>query len=245
MSLEEDKLKLEIAELRQKARWEPFRSWITMIGVAVLFLGLGVERCSEVERRNFEVSLQLHESKIGEMTRIAAETARLCERTATVVRENKRIRVFGKGMANTLKQMISKISAPMDSEDAWMIKQVLVELENYEEAFATELDDYQYWVEAVELEALWKHKASSPAPSFSLYFGKDLQVKWPSVAETTKSALTDTFSLNVTEASSPNSTLDIDDIIGTCLGFITLLESKIYDKRRDFCEHHGNRGTAC
>lgn len=93
-----------------------------MIGVVVLVLGLGVERYSEVERRNFELNLQLHESKIGEMTRIATETARLCERSATVVREAKRIRVFGGGMVASLKEMISEIRAPVDSEDAKLIK---------------------------------------------------------------------------------------------------------------------------
>ena len=227
MSLEQDKLRLEINELRQKLRWGPVRTWVTAIGVVVLLCGLAVERWNEADRRNFEIRLQLHQFNVAEMTRIASETSGLCQRTASVLREHATIRTFGSLLIGTLRDEISEIKVPINSDKKELIEQVILELEKYEKAFSTELDDYRNWVEGIELAALWEQRKTTPAPSFSLYFGEDLARQWPAIASTIEEEVKGAYAIFA------NWEYD-ENIVPTCWKFITKLETRIYNQHLDY-----------
>ena len=240
MSLENEKLKLEIAELQKKVRWGPVQSWVAMIGIVVVGIGLVVERYDKFEQRNFDLSLQLHKLKIDEMTRILAETAALCGRTGSVIQERKTIRVFAGLMIDTLQEKIPSIELPVNDEDKRVIEEILEHLEEYERSFSTASKELGYWSEAIEVEAEWKLKRSSPSPDFSIYYGDDLKKKWSSVVEQNTNALSNSFSLT-------NGGFDPDDdFIELCTEFIAKLKIKISDQHRSFCDSNKRVGeVAC
>ena len=232
---ERQKLELEIAELRQKLRWEPLRSIATFAGVAVVLAGLGLERCALQEQRSFDLALRQHQARLGEMRAITSDVSTLCAETLSVLLAKTTQRVTAPLMGATLRDTVRDIAKSADAEDRAVIEGIVAELERLQQALTSELGDYRLWTEAIRLQGAWTARQNSPAPGFTLYFPDALLPEWQEVAARMDEMISGQFGI-----------LDSGDVavsVDPCLTFVGSLEAGIVAEERAFCE--ANAREAC
>ena len=228
MSFESEKLKLEIAELTQKLRWTPIRVVATTVGVILLFVGLAIERYSQLDQRNFRLALQVHESRIDEMVRTTAEISSLCEQSISLVRTHAQAKVFVGPMLNTLEHYLLRFADSSSISERAHIDQTLKALRKYMKVILS--DDTDHWTEAIKLQALWEQGESHPDPNFALHFGTDIETKWKDVASNTWNAINEAFAFYGTNG-------DINPV-ESCVELVSQMKTKIFQERQQFCEAH-------
>lgn len=235
---ERDKTQLEIAELRQKLRWEPIRSIATFLGVAVVIVGLGVERCNQDSERRFEVVLKHQTESMGQMTKIISDVESLCRRTYSVIRANEVTLVTSKAVTETLRDRLIE-ATKTDDGLSLQREAVIAELSSLEERIVNEFDELRYWKDAVDLEGEWLTRENAPTPDFELQFGAELLSEWSDVHAKVDSALKNSFGIF------GSATPDYEGLAETCNGFLKKLNTALNAKATEFCETYASRGPLC
>ena len=221
------KLDLEIAELRQKLKWEPLKSTATFLGVFVVLFGLAVERFNLQSQRSFEIKQNAHTQRISAMSKISYDVSVLCQETFRVIRGHDRIRIFGSAMSRSLSDKIKQLAKQGNSTDQAEIDYMLEELSIMEAAFSSQRNQYEFWVDALALEGKWLLRKQSPAPDFALYFDHNLSKKWGALAEEMLSQLEKEFAI-LSDSNSDH------EKVSKCIEYVTELEMEIAVQNRAF-----------
>lgn len=238
MENDETKLELEIAELRQKLKWEPLKSLLTLFGVIIAASGFLVERYITQINLSYDIDQRAHIARVERMTEISKHASLLCQQTFNVIRDKQRVQVFGAAMTRTLVENIQEIAKQGDNEKQQLINAIISELRKLEAHFANQSNELDYWTTAINLEGRWQFGANSPTPDFSLHFPSNLSAEWKEIAKEGQSILTTNFSLL-------GDTVFPQGFIARCNEFIASLEQTISDQDKAFCIRHSVHNEQC
>ena len=235
---ERDKTRLELAELRQRLRWEPIRSIATFFGVAVVVVGLGVERCNQESERRFEVVLKHHTEAITQMTKIISDIEDLCSQTYSLIRGNEVSIVTNRIATSAFKD---KLRETIGENNSLSIQGnfLIDEISDLENRLTNEFDEIRFWKNAVAIEGEWLNRKSAPSPDFEIFFGEKLLEDWRIVFDNTYSSLSNSFSIL---GSGP---IDYEEIAQLCNIFLKKLNVTLNSRTTSFCEAYASRGPLC
>lgn len=231
--LEDQKLSLEISELKSKIRWEPVKILGTFLGIFAILTGLGVERWAEANRRSFEVERAQHDRDVNSMTAISEDVGGLCARTHAVIRQHETKEVFEGAMIETLIDAAKELGeATPDPAKRKRIDLIRSEFERTKTAIVDELTEYGYWVRALELEAEWRRRQHTPRADFTRFFDQALLIEWQAVAAHADEGIGTAFSIF------GDGITDLEGLSEGCLQFQSRLHSEIHQRTTIFCERH-------
>lgn len=190
---ETDREALETQRIRQELRHNRIKLYVSVIGAALVLLGLLADRIKTHEQQRHEFELAQFNQKLVRMTTIAEEYDRLFGQTTAVLDRN-RSRTW---------QLINLIgSLNQELRDAKLRDPEVIRLQRYVHDVYSKLADSSIavdeWADALAAEARWSAASRSLTPDLEHHFGGDLLEPWRKLRESAIAALQAEYSIRGT-----------------------------------------------
>jgi len=194
-TLQEQKLRLEIDELRANKKHSNIKLWVSIIGAAVLVFGLFLERYSTLEQRRYELETNQYSSKLERMTAISSELNALYEKTIDALSRNRQ-RTWNLYLYSVELQQIIRAVKTEDMELRASLDALNKKVNSAVESLNSEAIPINEWSDVDALKVLWQTKSKSPSPDFSQLFGRSNLESWQSVSKAALAALNESHPLS-------------------------------------------------
>lgn len=194
-TLLEQKLRLEIDELRANKKHSNIKLWVSVIGAVVLVSGLFLERYSTLEQRKYELEANQYSRKLERMTVISNELNGLYEKTIDALSRNRQ-RTWNLYLYSVELQQIIRAVKTDDLELRASLDALNKKVESAVGNLNSEAIPINEWSDVDALKVLWQTKSELPSPDFSQLFGVEALENWQAVATAAMDALNESHPLS-------------------------------------------------